>query len=365
MQEVLECIFDQTQQEDLNLTAGSLLPWEKLDGKTVFITGATGLVGCQLIKTLLAVNRIHNMQINILALVRSKDKAERMFGHLLLRPELNLQLGDVTSPFETEGPVDFIIHAASQTASKEFVVHPVETLTTSFVGTRNILELAHKKQCQSVVYISSMEVYGNPYQQQRRTSEKELGYIDNLNVRSSYSEGKRVCECLCSCYYSEYGIPTKIVRLAQTFGAGVSFAENRVFAQFAKAAMRREDIVLHTKGESYGNYCYSADAVAGILTVLLLGENGEAYNVVCEKATMKIYEMAQLVATRIADGRIKVVFDIPESSLIYGYAPDVILRLDGQKLRNLGWTPWIGPDLETMYRRMLSSFEAQNKSIYK
>ena len=142
-------------------------------------------------------------------------------------------------------------------------------------------------------------------------------------------------------------------------GAGVSYTENRVFAQFAKSAMSGSDIVLHTQGKSFGNYCYTADVVSGLLAILLRGENGEAYNVVCESATMRIAEMAQMVAQEIAGGKIQVVFDIPESALTYGYAPDVELRLDGQKLRNLGWEPKIAPDLRAMYQRMIASFRAQ------
>ena len=356
---ILECTNDRIQQQDLELAAAGSLPWEKLDGAGVLITGATGLVGSQLVKTLLAANRIHGIRCRVIAMVRSREKAARVFGHLLERDALELYFGDVTKPMDIEGSVDYVIHAASQTASKEFVTHPVETIDTSFIGTKNILEMAREKQCRSVVYVSSMEAYGNPGPMPRRAVESDLGYIDNLNVRSCYSEGKRFCECLCACYSSEYGVNVKIARLSQTFGAGVSHTENRVFAQFAKSAMNGTDIVLHTKGQSYGNYCYTADAVAGLLTVMLKGENGQAYNVVCEAATMRIAEMAQMVASEIAGGKIQVVFDIPESALVYGYAPDVELRLSGQKLRDLGWEPRIAPDLPTMYRRMIDSFLAQ------
>ncbi len=356
----LECPFDPIQQEDLEKSA-VLLPWQALDGKSILITGATGLVGSQIIKTLLACNRIHSCHITVLALVRSAEKSEQVFGHLLQRPALKLILGDVTKLPSIDGNVDYIIHAASQTASKEFVSHPVATIDTAFVGTKNILELAHNKKSQSVVYVSSMEAYGNPTQQKDRTSENELGYIDILNVRSCYSEGKRFCECLCACYYSEFAVPVKMARLAQTFGAGVSVSEGRVFAQFAKSAMNGTDIVLHTKGESYGNYCYTADAVCGLLTILIHGENAQAYNVVSERTTMKIAEMAALVANEIAGGKIRLVFDIPKSSLTYGYAPDVTLRLDGKKLCDLGWKPQIAPDLKTMYERLIASFNAQLK----
>ncbi len=353
-----ECPYDPIQQEDLEKAAATL-PRQSLDGKTILITGATGLVGSQIIKTLLACNRIHGSHIKILALVRSMEKSEQVFSHLLKRAELKLIFGDVTQMLNIDEPVDYIIHAASQTASKEFVSHPVATIDTAFIGTKNILELARCKQSRSVVYVSSMEAYGNPTGQKDRTCESELGYIDNLNVRSCYSEGKRFCECLCACYHSEFGVPVKIARLAQTFGAGVSVSEGRVFAQFAKAAMNGTDIVLHTKGESYGNYCYTADAVCGLLTILVHGENAQAYNVVCENTTMKIAEMAALVANELAHGKIRLVFDIPESSLTYGYAPDVVLRLDGKKLCALGWRPWIAPDLKTMYERMIASFDAQ------
>lgn len=362
---ILECMNDKIQQEDLELAAASNLPWGDLDGASVLVTGATGLVGSQLVKTLLAANRIHGIRCQVIAMVRSREKAERVFGNLLEREEMRLYFGDVTKPMDVKGRVDYVIHAASQTASKEFVTHPVETIDTSFIGTKNILEMAREKQCRSVVYVSSMEAYGNPGSMPRRAVEADLGHIDILNVRSCYSEGKRFCECLCACYSSEYAVNVKIARLSQTFGAGVSHTENRVFAQFAKSAMNGTDIVLHTKGQSYGNYCYTADAVVGLLTVLLKGENGQAYNVVCEAATMRIAEMAKMVASEIAGNKIRVVFDIPESALVYGYAPDVELRLSGQKLRELGWEPRIAPDLPTMYRRMIDSFRAQGYMVQK
>ena len=146
----------------------------------------------------------------------------------------------------------------------------------------------------------------------------------------------------------------KIARLAQTFGAGILPGENRVFAQFARSAMNGEDIVLHTKGLSEGNYCYTRDAVLGLLTILLEGENGEAYNVANPDSHTTIADMAQMVCEKIGDGKIKVVFDIPESNT-YGYAADTKMKLNSDKLQSLGWKPEIG--LEEAYRRLIESMK--------
>ena len=226
---------------------------------------------------------------------------------------------------------------------------PVETLLTSIEGTKNILNLAREKKCISVVYISSMEMYG-AFNISKEVRENDLGFIDNLKVRSNYPESKRLCENMCVAYCSEYGVPVKIARLAQTFGAGILPEENRVFAQFARSAMQGKDIVLHTKGQSEGNYCYTRDCITGLLTILLKGTNAEAYNVSNPRTHTTIAEMANLVAEKIADGKIKVVFDIPKDNS-FGYAADTRMILNSDKLQELGWKPEVG--LEEAYRRMI------------
>lgn len=234
------------------------------------------------------------------------------------------------------------------------VEKPVETLVTSIEGTRNILNLAYEKKCQSVVYISSMEMYGAFSSSEKDITEDDLGFIDPLKVRSNYPESKRLCENMCVAYLSEYGVPVKIARLAQTFGAGILPGENRVFAQFARSAMNCEDIILHTKGLSEGNYCYTRDCITGIFTILLQGKDGEAYNVANPSSHTTIVEMAQMVCERIANGKIKVVFDIPESNT-FGYAADTKMKLNSDKFQNLGWKPEVG--LEEAYRRMIRDMQ--------
>ena len=341
--------IDPILRADLQRVAEVFPHWEELRNKAVFITGATGLVGSMLVRCLCAAP----VPITVVAHVRNEQKARAMFGEL----PIVYCVGDVTSPVNYEGQVDHILHTASVTASKTFVTQPVDTLMTAIDGTKNLLEFAREKEAASMVYVSSMEAFGITDPSLERVTEKDLGYIDILSVRSSYSEGKRICECLCAAYAAQYGVNVRIARLAQTFGAGVSRTDGRVFAQFTKSCLNGTDIVLHTAGKSMGNYCYTADCIRGLLTIALKGSNGEAYTVVNPATSLPIREVAQLVSDTLTGGETKIIFDIPESALTYGYAPDVTMRLSGDKLMALGWQPEV--DLPEMFRRLAASFRAQ------
>lgn len=335
-------------KEDLEYIVGYDLPYEKLKGHTVLVTGATGLIGISLVRALLAIG-----DIEVLAFVRNIEKAKS-----ILEENKNLKyiVGDIIESIEIENKIDYIFHCASVTASKIMVEKPVETLVTSIEGTKNILELAKNKNSKSVVYISSMEMYGTFDNLNHDVTENDLGYINPLKIRSNYPESKRLCENMCIAYMKEFGINVKIARLAQTFGAGILPGENRVFAQFARSVISGNNIVLHTKGLSEGNYCYTRDCITGLLTILLKGENGEAYNVSNPASHTTIADMAKMVADKIANGKINVIFDIPETNT-FGYATDTKMKLNSDKLQKLGWIPEIG--LEDAYRRMIEWMKMQ------
>lgn len=305
-----------------------------LKDKTVYITGATGLIGKSLVYELLGL-------CNIVVQVRNKEKALNLFGD-----KVEYVICDLLEKSNYQGSVDYIIHCANPTSSKFFVDKPVETINSAVNGTFNILEFAKEKKVDGFVFLSTMEVYGTP-EKGHRVKENEGGSFDSAVVRNCYPLSKQTCESLCAGYASEYGLHTRVLRLTQTFGPGVEYNDGRVFAEFARCAIEKRNIVLKTKGETERDYLYTSDAVNAILTVLLHGNDGEIYTAANEETFCSIYDMAKMVAEMNA---IEVVIEEQDISKM-GYANTLHIDLDTSKLRNLGWKAEV--DLKEMFVRLI------------
>lgn len=340
------------QNDIIEILQYSEIEWEKFREKTIAITGATGFIGRSIINTLQEANRHYQLNGKILAFVRNFEKAESILGK-----QDGFTLCFVKQDVMDKVPetvfADYLIHAASVTASQIMVENPVETILTTVLGTKNMLDFAIKCKMQGVVYLSSMEIYGTINPNDKEIKENDLGYIDLTELRSSYPESKRLAENLCAAYAKRHSVNVRVARLAQTFGAGILETEGRVFAQFARSILKGEDIILHTKGTKANCYCYISDAVEAILILLTKGENGQAYNVSNMNTFCSIRELAEFFLQYSIDDKCRLKIETSESSS--SYAPSNILRLNSEKMMKLGWKPKY--DIQEMVYRLLESMK--------
>lgn len=324
----------------------SFINWDKLRNSTILITGATGLIGSNLVNAIAYNNQIKKLNIQLILPVRNTHAASERFNWTGAEI-VEYHLGD---KLYIDRQIDYIVHLASPTNSQFFLERPVDTLVVNFNGNKGLLDWAVDHPIKKYIELSSMEVYGFP-EKGHHVKESELGSFETMSARNSYPLAKLSCEALCYGYFAQYKVPTVVLRATQTFGPGVQYSDGRVFAQFMRCAIEKKDIVLKTAGLTERSYLYTADAVSAIILCLLEAEAGQAYTVANPDTYCSIKEMAYLVAHNVAKDQIKVVFDITENFDNLGYARTLFMNLDVGKIKNLGWQPRVA--LIEMYERMI------------
>ena len=320
--------------EDVSNIAGLVLPWEKLQNTSVLISGATGLVGSFLVDVIMTKN-LEGLNCTVYALSRNEQKARSRFSKWTdehLRPIAF----DINKPLINKeiGTVDYVIHMASNTHPMQYATDPIGTITTNIIGAQNMLDFAVEHAASRFMFISSNEIYGENRGDTEFFAEEYCGYIDSNTLRAGYPESKRCGEALCQAYRSQKGLDVVIPRPTRSYGPSMRMDDTKAISQFLLKALAGEDIVLKSSGTQYYSYTYVADAVSGLLTVLLKGESGEAYNIADEKSDITLRNLAAIIAETV--GR-KVVFEIPDAVEASGYSKATKARLDGSKLKALGW----------------------------
>lgn len=336
-------------REDLRRVAELPLPWELLSGKTVLISGATGMIGRFLSDALMYKNFTGGLRCGICALGRSHAKAEERFCAYWHNDLFRFVCHDINEPITDDlGEIDYILHLASNTHPIAYSTDPIGTITANIIGTKNLLDLASDKRTARFLFASSVEIYGENRGDVERFDEKYCGYIDCNTMRAGYPESKRCGETLCQAYIRQKGIDAVIARLPRTFGPTMQMSDSKAIAQFIKKAVAHEDIVLKSAGNQLYSYAYVADAAAGLLYVLLKGKRGEAYNVAGERCVITLKELAEAIAMYAGT---KVVVELPDDVERAGYSNATRAVLDGRRLEALGWCDLY--DLETGLERTI------------
>ncbi len=320
--------------QDLEQIISEKISWEKLKGKTVLITGASGMVGSYMLYTLIKLNDMFGYGIKVVAMVRNPKKLP---AEVTERDDVKVVVHDVTEKYESEDKLDYIVHAASPASPLIMQNQPVETIAANTIGTFNTLMLAKDHNADGYIFISSREIYGQPGEGQEFFYEDTYGFVDQLNPRSCYSEGKKAAETMCASFKAEYGLNVKIARLAHTYGPGMSIYDGRVQADFLKNIIHNEDIVLKSMGTAVRTYTYISDATAGMFRILLDSDD-IVYNIGNETCKVSIRELAEIMVDIYPERGLKLVFDIPEGGT-KGTAPYTLGILSSEKLRAIGWNP--------------------------
>lgn len=324
-------------REDMRYTAELVLPWEKLEEKSLLITGASGLIGSYLIDVLMYRNIHKGMNCRIIAIGRNKGKAESRFGGYWDSDFFEFRSHDINASVEWDdlNTVDYVLHMASNTHPVAYSTDPIGTVTANIIGTNNLLDFSVMHKATRFVFASSNEVYGENRGDVEVFDEHYCGYIDPNTMRAGYPESKRCGEALCQAYKKQKNLDVVIPRFTRTYGPTMLMSDTKAISQFVRKAIAGEDIILKSMGNQYYSYTYVADAVSGLLTVVLKGENGEAYNIADERSDITLKDLAEVIAGIVGK---KVLFEVPDDVERAGYSTATKARLDGNKLKRLGWS---------------------------
>lgn len=307
------------------------LPWDRLSGCNILVTGATGLIGGCLVDTLM-----ENPQrdYEVYASGRNEERSQKRFANVYEKDGFHFINHDVMQPLSVNIQFDYIIHAASGANPLEYAKRPVEVMKSNIMGVTNLIEYGRTHGMKKFLYVSSGEVYGEG--DGRVFTEEYSGYVDCTQPRSCYPSSKRAAETLCVSYASEYNLDVVIARPCHIYGPFFTETDTRVYAQFIRNVLRGEDIVMKSTGEQFRSWCYVVDCVSALLHILLKGENCQAYNIADENSNITIKELAENVA-RIG-GR-KVVIDVPDNEEKRGFNVVTKSVFSTHKLESLGWKP--------------------------
>lgn len=230
---------------------------------TVLITGGAGFIGSHLCHQFVASNHKVICVDNFVS--GSKDNLADLMGN----PNFTLIEHDVILPLLIEEKIDAIFHFAcpaspNPSSPVSYMNHPFETLMVSSVGSKNMLDLALKNDCQ-IIFASTSEVYGDPLVHPQ--SEEYFGNVSPNGIRSCYDEGKRFMEALAFTYHRQFKAKIKVIRIFNTYGPSMRLDDGRFTINLIDSVVNQKPFKMYGDGSSTRSFCYISDLVGGIVKV--------------------------------------------------------------------------------------------------
>jgi dTDP-glucose 4,6-dehydratase/UDP-glucuronate decarboxylase len=315
-----------------------------LGGSTLLITGANGFLCSYFVDCVVEWNRRHpEARTRVIAVDNLLTGAADRLAHLQGNPDISIVSHDITKPLKLTESVDWVIHGASIASPMVYRKFPLETIDANVSGTRHMLDLATAKKSKGVVVMSSSEIYGDPDPAFIPTPEEYRGNVACMGPRACYDESKRMSETLAWTYHRVHGLSVKLIRPFNVYGPGFRLDDQRVLPDLFTAVLDRKPIVMLSDGRPSRSFCYVTDAIRGILTVLVQGQGGEAYNVGNDEVEVSMGDLATRVSAVAAE-----LMNCPASPIVYQTSQDADYLTDNpqrrcpdlKKLRSVGgWAP--------------------------
>lgn len=225
------------------------------------VTGGAGFLGSHLTDLLLS--RGHR----VIAIDNLVTGSTDNIAHLAGRQDYKFIRQDVTEFLFLDGPVDYVWHFASPASPIDYLELPIQTLKVGSLGTHKALGLAKAKGARFLI-TSTSEVYGDPLVHPQ--TESYWGNVNPVGPRGCYDESKRFAEALTMAYHQEHDIPTRIVRIFNTYGPRMRLNDGRVVPAFISQALANKPVTLFGDGSQTRSFCYVSDLIEGIYRLMML-----------------------------------------------------------------------------------------------
>jgi UDP-glucuronate decarboxylase len=318
---------------------------KRFSGKTILLTGAGGFLGTYFVHYFTALNdmNILNSPCKLVLIENFIRGTPAWFESIKNRPDIHFIEGDINKHIDLPKS-DFIIHAATIASPTYYRMHPIETMDANVIGLRNLLDFAKTNPCESFLFFSTSEIYGDPNPENIPTKETYRGNVSCTGPRACYDESKRYGETLCVNFHQIYKIPVKIARPFNNYGPGLRLEDRRVIPDFFSNILNKNKIVILSDGKVTRTFCYISDAITGYLQILLSDHNGESFNIGTSSPEITMFELAQKISLIVnGEGKFEYEYyksndinylsdnpqrrcpDLTKSKTLLGYEPKISL----------------------------------------
>jgi len=291
---------------------------------TILITGCAGFIGSHLTEKLL------NEGNRVLGMDNFQTGSKANMQSFFDNKNFVFVEHDIEEPAHIGDEINLIYHLACPAAPVHYQKNPIKTLNTAFIGTKNLLDLAHQKNTR-ILYVSTSEIYGDPLEHPQH--ETYWGNVNPIGERSCYNEGKRAAEALSFAYHRQRNVDIRVVRIFNTYGPRMAKNDGRVVPNFVLQALANEPITIYGTGDQTRSFCYVDDMVSGLVAMMNNGNNFTGPVNLGNPAEISMRSLAETVIY-LTQSKSQLTFQPLPSDDPHRRKPDISLAQE-----KLGWEP--------------------------